>query len=73
MAAFILVAAQAISLNATRYSVDMTMTLPAAAARWADEFYGKTIDTRIRRFDPLRKLGGAPREARIDCGCDRTR
>lgn len=58
MAGLALVIAQAVSLAATNYSVDMPMAPPTAAPSWADEFNGKTIDTRNWRFDTSRNKQG---------------
>ena len=58
MAGLALVIAQAVSLAATNYSVDVPMAPPAAAPSWADEFAGQTIDTRNWRFDTSRNKQG---------------
>ena len=58
MAGLALVIAQAVSLAATNYSVDVPMAPPAAAPSWADEFDGKTIDPRKWRFDTSRNKQG---------------
>lgn len=58
MAVFILIVAQAVSLAATNYSVDVPMAAPSAAPSWADEFNGKTIDPRAWRFDTSRNEQG---------------
>ncbi|MDB5679311.1 glycoside hydrolase family 16 protein [Sphingomonas bacterium] len=80
MAGFVLAIAQAVSLAATNYSVDVPMAPPAAAPSWADEFDGKTIDTRAWRFDTSRNKQGwfnnelqyyaaaRPANARIETG-----
>jgi beta-glucanase (GH16 family) len=58
MAGFALVIAQAASLAATNYSVDVPMAPPAARPSWADEFESKRIDPRVWRFDTSRNRQG---------------
>ena len=58
MAVFVLALAQAASLAATNYAVDMPMAPPTAAPSWADEFDGKTIDASNWRFDTSRNRRG---------------
>lgn len=58
MAGLMLTIAQAVSLAATNYSVDVPMAPPTTIPTWADEFTGKAIDARNWRFDTSRnKLG----------------
>jgi beta-glucanase (GH16 family) len=58
MAVFILAVAQAASLAATNFSVDVPMAPPVAKPSWADEFAGAAIDQRAWRFDVSRNKQG---------------
>jgi len=51
MSLFILMTAQAATLAATNYTVDVPMRAPSAAPSWADEFDGARVDPARWRFD----------------------
>jgi len=50
--------AQAASLAATNYTVDVPMASPAARPSWAEEFDGPRIDPKTWRFDTSRNKRG---------------
>ncbi|MDB5711592.1 MAG: glycoside hydrolase [Sphingomonas bacterium] len=50
--------AQALSLAATNYSVDIPMAAPAARPSWTDEFDRPRIDLKLWRFDTSRNKQG---------------
>lgn len=50
--------AQAATLGATNYAVDLPMAPPARAASFADEFNAPAIDARVWRFDTERNAAG---------------
>ncbi|KQU55790.1 glycoside hydrolase [Sphingomonas sp. Leaf339] len=51
-------AAQAATIGATNYQVDVPMAVPTRRATFADEFTGGTVDTRVWRFDTSRNAAG---------------
>ncbi|MDB5707796.1 MAG: glycoside hydrolase [Sphingomonas bacterium] len=53
-----LMTAQAASLAATNYTVDVPMRAPVSAPNWADEFDGAQIDRETWRFDTARNAQG---------------
>jgi len=55
---FALAIAQAISLAATNYAVDIPMAAPAARPSWSDEFDRPRIDLKLWRFDTARNKQG---------------
>ena len=54
----LMLAAQAVTLGATNYSVDTPMSVPTSKPNFADEFDGKTIDTTKWSFDVSRNAQG---------------
>ena len=59
MTSLVILLAQSVSLAATNYSVDVSMTAPVARPAFADEFSG-TIDLSRWQFDVGRNLAGWP-------------
>ena len=59
LTSFVILFAQAVSLAATNYSVDVPMTTPVARPAFADEFSG-TINPSRWQFDVERNLTGWP-------------
>ena len=58
MFSMMLVLAQAQTLGATNYSVDVPMETPARAPSFADEFNGKKLDSHLWRYDTERNEEG---------------
>ena len=57
MTLFLLIA-QAATLGATNYTVDLPMTVPAGRPSFADEFNGPRVDTKRWRYDTSRNAEG---------------
>ena len=55
-----LLLAQAVTLGATNYRVDIPMAAPRAAPSFADEFDGRVVDEARWRFDTARNAAGWP-------------
>ncbi|MEO9129879.1 MAG: glycoside hydrolase family 16 protein, partial [Sphingomonas sp.] len=58
MSLLTLMAAQATTLAATNYTVDVPMHAPSAAPSWADEFDGTRVDPATWRFDTAYNASG---------------
>lgn len=65
--------AQAVTLAATNYSVDVPMAIPAAKPDWSEEFDGQRIDMKSWRFDTTRNKLGWYNNERQYYAADRTR